>query len=153
MEQCMSDMNRLYNYPAIFYKEDDGKYSVIFPDLNHLATYGIDLNDSIKMAIDCLAGYLHSLIIDKEELPTPSDIKDIDDNVIKEELEELYTDKSRVFINIISVNVAEYAEKHFNKSVKKMVTIPQWMADVADSKKLKLSKILQDAIKEKLQMI
>lgn len=149
----MSDMNRLYNYPAIFYKEDDGKYSVIFPDLNHLATYGIDLNDSIKMAIDCLAGYLHSLIIDKEELPTPSDIKDIDDNVIKEELEELYTDKSRVFINIISVNVAEYAEKHFNKSVKKMVTIPQWMADVADSKKLKLSKILQDAIKEKLQMI
>ena len=67
------------------------------------------------------------------------------------ELEELY-DKSRVFVNIISVNVAEYAEKHFNKAVKKTVTIPQWMADMAESKKLKLSKILQEALKEKLKI-
>ena len=103
------------------------------------------------MAIDCLAGYLHSLILDNEEIPAASNIQDINDDVIKEELEELYTDKSRVFVNIISVNVAEYAEKHFNKSVKKMVTIPRWMADMAESKKLKLSKILQDALKEKLQ--
>lgn len=147
----MDKMNKLYNYPAIFYKEDDGRYSVIFPDLNHLATYGTDLDDSIRMAIDCLAGYLHSLILDNEEIPAASNIQDINDDVIKTELEELYTDKSRVFVNIISVNVAEYAEKHFNKSVKKMVTIPKWMADMAESKKLKLSKILQDALKEKLQ--
>ena len=32
-----------------------------------------------------------------------------------------------------------------------MVTIPQWMADMAEAKKLKLSKLLQDAIKEKIQ--
>ena len=148
----MEKMNKLYNYPAIFYKEDDGKYSVIFPDLNHLATYGVDLDDSIRMAMDCLAGYLHSLILNNGEIPVASNIQNIDDKVIKDELEELYTtDKSKVFVNIISVNVAEYAEKHFNKSVKKMVTIPQWMADMAEAKKLKLSKLLQDAIKEKIQ--
>lgn len=147
----MEKMNKLYNYPAIFYKEDDGRFSVIFPDLNHLATYGIDLDDSIRMAMDCLAGYLHSLILNNDEIPVASNIQNIDDNVIKNELEELYTDKSRVFVNIISVNVAEYAEKHFNKSVKKLVTIPQWMADMADARKLKLSKLLQDAIKEKIQ--
>lgn len=147
----MEKMNKLYNYPAIFYKEDDGRFSVIFPDLNHLATYGVDLDDSIRMAMDCLAGYLHSLILNNGEIPVASNIQNIDDNVIKNELEELYTDKSRVFVNIISVNVAEYAEKHFNKSVKKLVTIPQWMADMADAKKLKLSKLLQDAIKEKIQ--
>ena len=147
----MEKMNKLYNYPAIFYKEDDGRFSVIFPDLNHLATYGIDLDDSIRMAIDCLASYLHSLILNNGEIPVASNIQNIDDNVIKNELEELYTDKSRVFVNIISVNVAEYAEKHFNKSVKKLVTIPQWMADMAEAKKLKLSKLLQDAIREKIQ--
>ena len=27
-------------YPAIFYKEKNGSYSVVFPDLNHLATDG-----------------------------------------------------------------------------------------------------------------
>ena len=45
-------------YPAIFYKEKD-EYSVIFPDLNYLSTCGENLNDAIKMAIDCLAGYLY----------------------------------------------------------------------------------------------
>ena len=147
----MNKLNKLYSYPAIFYKEDDGGYSVIFSDLKGATTCGDNLQEAIAMAIDCLAGYLHSLILDNEEIPAASNIQDINDDVIKEELEELYTDKSRVFVNIISVNVAEYAEKHFNKSVKKMVTIPRWMADMAESKKLKLSKILQDALKEKLQ--
>ena len=147
----MNKLNKLYSYPAIFYKEDDGGYSVIFSDLKGATTCGDNLQEAIAMAIDCLAGYLHSLILDNEEIPAASNIQDINDDVIKEELEELYTDKSRVFVNIISVNVAEYAEKHFNKSVKKMVTIPQWMADMAAERKLKLSKILQDALKEKLQ--
>ena len=34
-----------YIYPAVFYPEDGGKYSVIFPDLNDLATYGDSLAD------------------------------------------------------------------------------------------------------------
>ncbi|MDT3693613.1 MAG: type II toxin-antitoxin system HicB family antitoxin [Mucispirillum sp.] len=147
----MNKMNKLYSYPAIFYKEDDGKYSVIFPDLNGTATYGIDLNDSIRMAIDCLAGVLHGMNIDGEQIPEPTELNNITEDIIIDMLDDPHYDKSRVFINIISVNVAEYAEKHFNKSVKKMVTIPQWMADMAESKKLKLSKILQDALKEKLQ--
>ena len=130
----MNKMNKLYSYPAIFYKEDDGKYSVIFPDLNGTATYGIDLNDSIRMAIDCLAGVLHGMNIDGEQIPEPTELNKITEDIIIDMLDDPHYDKSRVFINIISVNVAEYAEKHFNKSVKKMVTI-----------------ILQDALKEKLQ--
>ncbi len=148
----MNKMNKLYNYPAIFYKEDDGGYSVIFPDLKGASTCGDNLQEAISMAIDCLAGYLHSLIVDNTEIPSPRDIQDITEDVIKEELDDLYTDKSKVFVNIISVNVAEYASLHFNKSVKKMVTIPQWMAEIAESKKLKLSKILQEAIKEKIRI-
>ena len=35
-----------YIYPAIFYPEANGKYSVIFPDLNDLATYGDSLADA-----------------------------------------------------------------------------------------------------------
>ena len=39
-----------YIYPAVFYREADGRYSVIFPDLNDLATYGNDFADAFTMA-------------------------------------------------------------------------------------------------------
>ena len=42
-------------YPACFIKEEGG-YSVIFPDLNHLATCGRTLDEAQNMAVDCLAG-------------------------------------------------------------------------------------------------
>lgn len=103
------------NYPAIFYKEDSGDYSVIFPDLNGLATYGKDLDDAMSMAIDCLAGYIYSLKLEKNEIHKATDRKNIDISV---HLDGEY-DNERVFINYIAVNVDEYAKKHFNKSVKK----------------------------------
>lgn len=37
-------------YPAYFYKESNGSYSVIFPDLNHLATQGNNLEDAYTMS-------------------------------------------------------------------------------------------------------
>ena len=63
-------------YPAIFYKEENG-YSVVFPDLNYLATDGETLEQALAMSVDCLAGYLYSAKLDKEEVPTPSDLKAI----------------------------------------------------------------------------
>ena len=42
-------------YPACFFKEENG-YSVIFPDLDNLATCGENLEEAMTMAVDCLAG-------------------------------------------------------------------------------------------------
>lgn len=47
-------------YPACFFKEESG-YSVVFPDLNDLSTCGETLDESLRMAVDCLAGYLYWL--------------------------------------------------------------------------------------------
>ena len=80
----------LSSYQAIFYKEKDGTYSVSFPDLNYLATQGNDFNDAYAMAIDCLAGYLHSLKYDNNAAyPAPSNIKDIEDLI-----DEVFIDNS-----------------------------------------------------------
>ena len=38
----------------------------------------------------------------------------------------------------------------FNKAVKKTVTIPKWMSDAAKENGLKLSRLLQEAIKREL---
>ncbi|WP_297570537.1 type II toxin-antitoxin system HicB family antitoxin [uncultured Anaerovibrio sp.] len=48
-------------YPAIYYREKDNTYSAVFPDLNHLSTYGSTYQEATEMAIDCLAGYLYEL--------------------------------------------------------------------------------------------
>ena len=64
-----------YTYPAIFYPEADGRFSVVFPDLNDLATYGDNLADAFAMAQDACEQYLFTLLRDGDPLPasTPVD--------------------------------------------------------------------------------
>lgn len=85
-------------YPACFYKEKDGQYTVIFPDLNHLATCGTDLQNAMKMATDCLAGFLYEAKLSNEAVPEPSELNTIDVN-------EEYSDYAEAFVNIVSVDV------------------------------------------------
>ena len=63
-------------YPACFFKEENG-YSVVFPDLNWLATCGETENEAMSMAVDCLAGYLYTLEKDNEQAPAASAMKDV----------------------------------------------------------------------------
>ena len=67
----------LSTYPAVFIKEEDG-YSVVFPDLDYLSTCGDDLNETIEMANDCLAGYLYSSKLEDKKVNNSSNIKDVD---------------------------------------------------------------------------
>jgi len=126
-------------YPACFYKEKEGNYSVIFPDLNHLSTCGDTLDEALNMAIDCLAGYIYSAKIDNEPVPAPSDIKSID-------IDSEYKEYEEAFINIVTVDVDEYAKKHFEKAVKKTLTIPKWLNDTAVSRGVNFSKVLKTAL-------
>lgn len=90
-------------YPACFLKEESG-CSVIFPDLNHLATCGETLDEAFAMAVDCLAGYLHWLQKDGEEAPAPSSMDKINLSDIAKELE---LEPSEAFVNLVTVDVAE----------------------------------------------
>lgn len=132
-------------YPACFYKEKDGGYSVIFPDLNHLATCGGTLQEAMSMAIDCLAGYLFDEKKDGNIIPEPSEIENIDVNAEYDEYEQ-------AFVNMVAVDVEEYAKKHFNKSVKKTLTIPVWLNEKAIEQHINFSKVLQDALIERLNI-
>ena len=61
-----------YIYPAVFYPEGGGKYSVIFPDLNDLATYGDNLADAFAMAQEACGQYLFTSLRDGDVLPAPT---------------------------------------------------------------------------------
>ena len=64
-------------YPAIFHKDDSGRFSVLFPDFD-VATCGDDLDDAIAMAEDCLALQLKGLREDGEAFPAPSPLAKLD---------------------------------------------------------------------------
>lgn len=137
-------INMLSMYPACFYKEKEGGYSVIFPVLG-IATCGNDINEAMSMAVDCLAGYLYELKLSKEKAPAAPDMDKINVN-------DEYDDYESAFVNMVTVDVDEYAKKHFEKSVKKTLTIPSWLNDLAVANGVNFSQVLQTALKDKLNV-
>ena len=136
-------------YPACFYKEEDG-YSVIFPDLNYLATQGDSLEDAMEMAVECLAAHLHSCKADSETVPAPSSLTDIDPVAVSKEVSP-NEPVGETFVNIVSVDVETYAKAHFDKSVRKTLTIPAWLNAVALEQGINFSQTLQEALLAKVK--
>lgn len=138
-------------YPACFFLENDGKYSVVFPDLNWLATQGNNLEDAMESAVECLAGYIHTCQMDGDVLPEPSKLSDIDPKKVAQELEP-DAPPCESFVNMVTVDVAEYAKIHFEKSIRKNVTIPAWLNSAALAHNINFSQVLQDALKAQLNI-
>ena len=128
-----------YVYPAVFYPEDDGKYSVVFPDLNHLATYGENLADAFAMAQEACGQYLFTSLRDGDVLPAPTP------------LDLVEKDEDASLVNLICVNLDEYARAYNDKAVKKTLSIPAWLNTACENYGINYSKVLQDALIAKIQ--
>lgn len=131
-------MKNVYVYPAVFTAEKSG-YSVNFPDLESCYTCGDDLPDALRMAADVLALTLYEYERDHRAIPAPSDRRLI-------QLAE------NEFINDISADTAHYQRKFNSKAVKKTLTIPAWLNDLAVTEKINFSQTLQDALAAKLNV-
>ncbi len=60
-------------YPAVFHKDEDGTYTVTFPDLDGCLTYGSTPEEAALMAGDALFAWLSAF----QDVPAPSDMADI----------------------------------------------------------------------------
>lgn len=127
-----------YVYPAVFTKEDDGKYSVVFRDLEGCYTCGDNIEHAIEMAEDVLALVLYGYEVDGREIPEPSDLQDIKVN-------------SNEFVNYVKCDTLEYRKMYNNKSVRKNVTLPEWLNEEAEAMKLNFSQVLQEALMQKVE--
>ena len=128
-----------YIYPAVFYPEDDGRFSVNFPDLNDLATYGDNLTDGFAMAQEACSQYLFNSLRDGDVLPVPS------------ALDSVEKDDENALVNLVCVNLDEYARAYDDKAVKKTLSIPAWLNTACENLGLNYSKVLKDALIAKLQ--
>jgi len=124
----------IFTYPALFHKEEDC-YWVEFPDLEGCQTFGTTLNETVESAQEALTGYLLTLLEEGTPLISPSDITTI-----------VLVINS--FTSLVSCDINNVKD---TKAVKKTLTIPSWLNDMALSKGLNFSKVLQDALLNKIQ--
>ena len=105
----------------------------------------------MEMAVECLAGYLHTCQMDGDDIPEPSKLSDINPEAVAKELDP-EASQCESFVNMVSVDVASYAKEHFEKSVKKTLTIPAWLNKAALEQNINFSQVLQDALKARLHL-
>lgn len=120
-------------YPAIIHEEEG--YWVEFPDLSGCFTNGSTLEETMEMAKEALGLYLVSLEENGQAIPVPSNIADIS----ADEGQTTY----------ISTDINAY--RRDTKAVKKMLSIPAWLAKEAEARNISLSKVLQEALLSKIQ--
>ena len=128
-----------YAYPAVFTLEEDGTYSIIFPDLEGCYTCGDSLEDGIEMAEDALALTLYGYEKEVREIPKAS-------------VPTAITVSENEFVNFIACDTMAYRKMYNNKAVKKTLTIPEWLNEAATSMGLNFSQVLQEALISKIQM-
>lgn len=126
-------------YPAVFYSEEQGGYSVIVPDLLGCNTQGESLQEAIEMAQDAALGWLLARAEAKEDFPKMSDIKTIK------------VEKQNGFVSLLLLDLETYFKKYGKKEeVQKTVTIPNWLSEKAEKKQINLSEALQEVLLYKI---
>lgn len=122
-----------YVYPAIFHPNEDGSYTITFPDLPGCISEGKTLGNAMYMAQSALTQWIEYLVEQEQPVPPASDLQAV---------ESLPGE----FVNFIRAEVKE------QRAVKRTVSIPKWMDDKVREADLSLSRVLQDALTERLNL-
>ena len=134
-------------YPTLIEKSED-MYLVFVPDLM-IYTEGKDLGNAIEMARDAISLKCLNLEDNKISIPEPSSYSkaiEISKEVHQGESFN-YTDG---IVTVVDADLTEYRRKLDRKMVKKNLTIPSWMNVEAERLNLNVSRVLQEALEEKI---
>ncbi|WP_405354198.1 type II toxin-antitoxin system HicB family antitoxin [Ruminococcus sp.] len=126
-------------YPAVFSPlEQHNGYCVTFPDLPGAVTEGDTLAQALEMAVDCASLWVLDELENGNSAPkatAPSDIT---------------LENKEDFINLVVLDMDEYAEKYGQKAIRKNCTIPAWLNTLSEKEHINFSAVLQEALIEKL---
>lgn len=122
--------------------DEKDTYLIEVPDLDIL-TEGYGIADAIYMARDAIG----SVIIARQDtgvsIPEPTAMDDID-------ISWYYNDKA--IKTLVDIDLNEYRKKVDNKSVRRNITLPSWLNNAAKEASIDVSKVTQEALKEKLNL-
>ncbi|MDR2600801.1 MAG: type II toxin-antitoxin system HicB family antitoxin [Oscillospiraceae bacterium] len=124
-------MKTKFTYPAIFTKEESG-YFVDFPDIKPCYTEGHSLEEATIMAKDVLESCIEYILKQGEPLPTPTDIGSLSGD--------------RVMLIVADIENIKSQTRY----VKKTLSIPYWLNAAAEKEHINFSRVLQEALRERL---
>lgn len=124
-----------YTYTAVFTPtEDHTEYYASVPDLPGCITTGDDIEDAIAQISDAAADWL--VVAEDKGLninpPTPQ--------------AKIARENGSV-LSLIQVDTLAYRAQTDTRAVRKNVSLPAWMADLADRRGLNCSQILQEGLR------
>lgn len=127
-----------YLYTAAFTPNEDGtKYYARIPDLPGCITTGSSLPDAIAQITDAAAGWL--VVAEDEGLPIPTPTAQ--DRIPREQGQVL---------SVIQLDTIAYRAMTDSRSVRKNVSLPAWMATLADKQGINCSQVLQEGLRARL---
>lgn len=133
-DKTMSENGKIA-YPVILTKEKEGNwYSVEVPGFN-VSTQGDGIADAIYMARDVISLMAIDYEDDGKELPEAKEIVDAPEGAI---------------VTWVDADLVDYRRKFDKKTVKKNCTIPSYLNYAAEKQGINFSKVLQEALIEKL---
>jgi predicted RNase H-like HicB family nuclease len=127
-----------YIYPAIFEYEEEG-ISISFPDLPGCFSCADTDEAAYFMAKEAMGLHLKGMEADSDEIPEPTSLKDI----------KVESNQKAVLIQIDMPAVRKAVD---NVSIKKTLTIPQWLNTIAVRENVNFSQVLQEALKDYLNI-
>jgi len=130
-------MKNTYIYPAVISFDDDG-ISIEFPDLPGCVSCADTTEEATKNANEALRLHLWGLEKDNNNIPTPTDIR------------ELQLEGNQIPL-LVEVFMPPVRERLNNRFVKKTLSLPAWLNAEAEAKGLNFSQILQTSLKEYLR--
>ena len=129
-------MKDFYVFPAVFNYAEDG-ISVVFPDFPGCLTCGCNEEEAFRMATEALELHLYGMERDNDEIPVPTPVYQL-------------TAGDQQGVILVRANMRLARLEIRNKAVKKTLTIPQWLDEVATERHVNFSQVLQDALKKYL---
>ena len=126
-------MKYIYN-AVISPLEGEAYYEARVPDISGCVTGGADISEAIDMITDAAAGCL--VVAEDNSLPisapTPQSALSVPDGGI---------------VTVIKIDTIAYRSATDTRSVRKNVSLPAWLANMADKRGVNCSQVLQESLK------
>lgn len=134
-------------YPVIFTPLHDEKDTVLIevPDMKIL-TEGYGMVDAVYMARDAIGLQGISYEDEGKEIPTPTDLRAVDIS------KGTFADEGNGYVSLVDIDFIEYRRRIDHKTVRRNVTLPNWLNQEAEKAHLNVSGVLQEALMAKLNV-